>query len=130
MTGIRIVEKQSSDCFTLGLCPYSEIFDINCEELCENCKFCPVTCGHFNEIFSIQDSTEEWNADCNYFEPHSVKEHEDIIEQIYWIALSYNEDLTSESAEEILSNICLTCGFKFEGKLNHVDGRKTNEISK
>jgi hypothetical protein len=121
MTDNKVIEKQSSDCFKLGLCPYSEDIlnkmEIDCEELCENCKFCPVTCGNWKDIVTTPDASGEYHSDCGAFQPNEIKDYAEFRDALFWSMYPYDDNLTSKSPLDVLINVGLTCGFKFDGKL-------------
>jgi hypothetical protein len=90
----RPIEKSSNDCYRLQLCPFgkeTDKLDHDCEDLCENCKFCPITCGHCPDglyLMTCGDSGE-YDSGCSYFEPNRSYQDKLLFEDIS-IALNFS----------------------------------------
>lgn len=101
------IEKKSNDCFSQQLCPFekeTEEMELYCEGLCENCKYCPVTCGHWPDgIFHTVDIDGEHTGGCHYFEPNENFIHNLLFGDIA-TALNFSHSIHKPS-EVILEDI-------------------------
>ncbi len=93
---VSINEKTSSDCFDLQICPYSqEIADemgLDCGKMCKNCRYCPVTCGSWDEVSTIPfQNDEDGGVYCWKFTPHTLGNYIDTIDNIQGMFWGYDE---------------------------------------
>lgn len=92
----EIMEKTSSDCFDLQICPYSvEVANelgLDCGQICKNCRFCPVTCGHREDIVSMPFmNCEDGGVDCVGYQPNRIVVYENTLDNIEGMFWGYDE---------------------------------------
>jgi hypothetical protein len=134
----RPFEKSSNDCYRLQICPFgkeTDKLDCDCEDLCENCKFCPITCEHYPDglyLMACGDSGE-YDSDCSYFEPNRSYQDKLLFEDIS-IALNFSHCHLSppvEIIEDIIAMIndrgpvrCMTTEEKCMEEINGNDSKE------